>query len=68
MIERLYKKGLFTTLIGLGALIFTGVLIYQGKSTPSELEGWFLFATVMLRAKDSLIGIPEPKDASKEDA
>ena len=55
--ERLYKKGLATTIIGVSALAFTGVLIYQGKATPLELEGWFLFATTMIRAKDSILGL-----------
>lgn len=59
MIERLYTKGLTTTIIGVCALIFTGVLIYQGKATPTELEGWFLFATAMLRSKDTILGFPE---------
>jgi len=55
--DRIVKNGLYTTLIGIGTLIFCGVLIYQGKTSPTELAGWFVFATAMIRANDTLIGI-----------
>jgi len=60
--KRLYKEGLVTTLIGLGLLAFTGVIIYQGKSTASEMSGWITVALMFLRSKDSLIGLSDKKE------
>ena len=60
--NRLYKEGLVTTLIGLGLLAFTGVIIYQGKSTASEMSGWITVALMFLRSKDSLIGLADKKE------
>lgn len=57
MKERLLNKGLVTTILGLGVLIFCGVLMYQGKQTANDLSGWFAFGLMLLRAKDSLIGL-----------
>lgn len=55
--DRLFVKGLITTILGFGVLTFCGFAIYNGKSTASELSGWFAFALTLLRANDSLIGI-----------
>lgn len=55
--DRIIRSGFYTTILGMVTLIYCGVLIYQGKSTPSELGGWFLFATTMIRANDTLIGL-----------
>lgn len=60
--KRLYKEGLITTLIGLGLLAFTGVIIYQGKSTAGEMSGWVTLALMFLRSKDSLIGLDKKED------
>ena len=58
--KRFYKEGLMTTLIGLGILIFTGAMIWTGKSTATELGGWLTTGLLFIRSKDSLIGL-EPK-------
>jgi hypothetical protein len=58
--ERFYKKGLITTLIGLSILIFTGAMIFSGKSSAGEMAGWLTTALLFIRSKDSLIGL-EPK-------
>jgi hypothetical protein len=55
MKDRLFNKGLVTTLLGVCVLVFCGVLIYQGKQTASDLSGWFAFSLTLLRAKDSLL-------------
>ncbi len=55
MKDRLINKGLVTSLLGVGVLVFCGVLIYQEKQTASELSGWMVLAMVLLRAKDSLL-------------
>lgn len=55
MKDRLFNKGLITSLLGVGILIFSGVLIYQGKQTASDLSGWMSTALILLRAKDSLL-------------
>jgi hypothetical protein len=61
MKERLLNN-LTTTLLGLGILVFCGVLMYQEKSTPSELSGWFGLGLMLLRAKDSILGIDKKDD------
>jgi hypothetical protein len=62
MKERLLTKGLATTLLGVCILVFCGVLMYQEKSTPSELSGWFGLGLMLLRAKDSILGIDKKDD------
>jgi hypothetical protein len=61
MKERLLTKGLFTSILGLLVLVFCGVLLYQEKQTAGDLSGWFAFALMLLRAKDSLL-FGEPKE------
>ena len=55
--KRLYKEGLVTTLIGLGILLFCGIMIYQGKQSPESMGGWLATGILFLRSKDSLIGL-----------
>jgi len=55
--KRLYKEGLVTTLIGLGILLFCGIMIYQGKQSPESMTGWVSVGLMFLRSKDSLIGL-----------
>ncbi len=59
MKDRLFYKGLITTILGLFIIIFAGLLMYQGKSSPSELSGWIGVGLMFLRANDSLLGIKE---------
>jgi hypothetical protein len=61
MKERLLTKGLLTSILGIIVLVFCGVLIYQGKSTPGDLSGWMALGLTLLRAKDSLL-FGEPKE------
>jgi hypothetical protein len=61
MKERLLTKGLATTLLGVGVLVFCGILLYQEKQTAGDLSGWFAFGLMLLRAKDSLL-FGEPKE------
>lgn len=60
--NRLYKTGLFTTILGLAIIVFAGVMIYQGKSSGTEMLGWLSTGILFLRSKDSLIGIPKTND------
>lgn len=63
MKDRLLNKGLITTILGLGILVFCGILLYQEKQTASDLSGWFMFGLTLLRAKDSILGLDkEPKE------
>jgi len=55
--NRIYKEGLITTLIGLSILVFCGVMMYQGKSTADDMSGWMATGLLFLRSKDSLIGL-----------
>lgn len=57
--KRVYKEGLITTLLGVFIIVFAGLMIYQGKSTASEMSGWLATGLLFLRSKDSLIGIPK---------
>lgn len=59
--KRLTGEGIITTLIGLGILVFTGAMIWTGKSTPTELGGWLTTGLLFIRSKDSLIGLTEKK-------
>jgi hypothetical protein len=65
MMNRLFKDGLITTLLGVMIFILAAVLYSIGK--PMEevaiLAGWGL---MFLRAKDSLIGLDTNKDANRE--
>lgn len=60
--KRLIKEGLITTILGLGVLIFCGVLMYQQKQTAGDLSGWFAFGLMLLRAKDSLLGLDKKEE------
>ena len=49
-----------TTLLGVGLLIYCMIMMSRGTMWD-ELIGFFGMATMLLRSKDSLIGLP-PKD------
>ncbi len=59
------KKRLFenwtTTVLGLVLLGYCMVMIYKG-STSTEMAGFFGMAGMLLRSKDSLIGLPKEED------
>lgn len=55
--NRLYKSGLVTTILGLAILGFCCVMMYQGKSSAGDLSGWLAVGLMFLRSKDSLIGL-----------
>ena len=59
--NRLFKSGIVTTIIGVvivGAAVFT---FTTGKVTSAEAVGMGSFGLIFLRSKDSLIGL-KPKD------
>jgi hypothetical protein len=55
--KRLVKDGLVTTLIGLGILIFSGMMMWSGKASAESLSGWITAGLMFLRSKDSLLGL-----------
>lgn len=55
--KRLIKDGIYTSIIGGLVLLFVMLMLWHGKATTTEMSGWLAFAGVMLRAKDSLIGL-----------
>jgi len=59
--KRLTKTGFITTLIGLGILIFSGMMIWTSRTTPTEMSGWIFLGMTFLRANDSILGL-EKKD------
>lgn len=53
-------RNIATTLLGVGVLVYTMVMMYNG--TPwTDLIGYFGLSGLLLRSKDSLIGL-KPKD------
>jgi len=56
--DRLYRKGFVTTFIGLSILSFCGVMLWTQKATVDELSGGFDLGVLLVRSKDSLLGIP----------
>ena len=60
--NRIYKEGLVTTLLGILIIGFAGLMIYQGKSSASEMSGWLTTGMLFLRSKDSLLGILPKND------
>lgn len=57
MKERLLSRGLITTILGLGIIVFCGIMMYQGKQSAEEMSGWLATGMLFLRSKDSLIGL-----------
>ena len=62
MKNRLVKEGLITTILGLIVIIFSGAMIYTGKSSAGEMSGWLAFGIMFLRSKDSLIGLSKGEE------
>lgn len=60
--KRLTKTGIITTIVGLLLIGFSGVMLYMGKATTTETAGFFALGGMMLRSKDSLIGIKDKED------
>lgn len=55
--ERLIKN-YATTILGVGTIIYCMVMMSYGTEW-SDLVGFFGMATLLLRSKDSLIGLPK---------
>jgi len=62
MIERLFKTGLVTTLIGTGIILISIVLLYTHKASITEIVGWLGLSLTFLRSKDTLIGINKDEE------
>ena len=57
--ERLFSKGLITTILGIICIGFCGIMLYTGKASSLELSGFFGLGLALIRSKDSLIGLKE---------
>lgn len=57
MKNRLVKNWL-TTVLGLGLVIYCAYMIHRGSSV-TDMAGFFGMAGLLLRSKDSLIGLPK---------
>ncbi len=64
MKNRLTKQGIITTILGLAILGAAGYFIHKDmdngsalKDAASAVSGWILAGVMLLRSKDSLIGI-----------
>lgn len=64
MIDRLFKSGLITTIIGTIIIILSVFMIYSQKYSMVDISGWLGLALAFLRSKDTLIGI---KDKNKNE-
>lgn len=51
-------KNWATTILGVACLVFSGYMMYTEKATSLELAGFFSTGLLLLRSKDSLIGLP----------
>ena len=60
MKKRLFKNWT-TTSLGLILLVYCMVMIHKGTSA-SDMTGFFGMAGMLLRSKDSLIGLPKEDD------
>lgn len=55
--KRLFKTGFTTTAIGMGIIVFTGLMIWTSRASAGDMSGWITLGLMFLRSKDSLIGI-----------
>jgi hypothetical protein len=56
MLDRLFKSGLMTTLIGTFIIIVSIIMFYTHNAQFSDIIGWLGLALAFLRSKDTLIG------------
>lgn len=59
MLDRLFKSGLITTLLGFIIIILSIVMIYTHKYNLTEVSGWLGLGLAFLRSKDTLIGLKD---------
>ena len=57
MKNRLVKNWL-TTVLGLGLVVYCAYMMHRG-SAVTDMAGFFGMAGLLLRSKDSLIGLPK---------
>lgn len=61
IIDRLFKSGLITTILGVVVFIVAIVMWVMGTREMEEIVLIAGYGFMFLRSKDSLIGIPEKK-------
>jgi hypothetical protein len=59
MLDRLFKSGLMTTLIGFVIIIVSIIMFYTHNTKFVEIVGWLGLALAFLRSKDTLIGFSD---------
>lgn len=59
LVDRLFKSGLITTILGFIVIILSIVMIYTHKYSVTEVSGWLGLGLAFLRSKDTLIGLKE---------
>lgn len=57
LLDRLFKSGFITTLIGTLIIISSVVMFYTHEAKFTEIIGWLGLALAFLRSKDTLIGV-----------
>ena len=56
--ERLFKSGIVTTLLGLLVILVALGMWAFGQTTQTEMGAVITVGLIFLRSKDSLIGLP----------
>jgi len=51
-------KNWFTTILGTSLIIYSAYMVHKG-STIEDMAGFFGMGALLLRSKDSLIGLPK---------
>jgi type IV secretory pathway VirB2 component (pilin) len=63
MYNRLFKEGKIATLLGLILLVFAGAMLYLGKIDYPSFSGLLLTVFMLLRVKDTALGIKPAEGA-----
>ena len=63
MYNRLFKEGKIATLLGVILLVFAGTALWFGKVDYSGFSGILLTVLILLRVKDTALGIKPTTEA-----
>ena len=63
MYNRLFKEGKISTILGLILLVFAGTALWFGKVDYSGFSGILLTVLMLLRVKDTALGIKPAEGA-----
>ena len=61
MYNRLFKEGKISTILGVILLVFAGIMLYLGKIDYLGFSGMFATVMMLLRVKDTALGVNSTK-------